>query len=130
MPYKDKEKQREYQRKWKQDKYRLNPEYRKSQKASKKKVEDRYLIAARVFIAEFRKDGCKKCDEKSHDCLCAHHKDPKKKKFGLSNIKSVRPSIEVLKKELKKCVCLCLNCHAKLHARQRRRKKKEIERAA
>jgi predicted HNH restriction endonuclease len=38
---------------------------------------------------------------------------------------SIKHTRETLKKELAKCICLCANCHAKLHAKQRRLKKKQ-----
>ncbi len=124
MPYKDPEKQREFQRKWRINKYHTDPEYRKRQNAITAKNSKTNLVVARELIAEFRKNGCTKCDESSVDCLCAHHKNPKTKKFSLGSLASIKPSREIVEKELKKCVCLCLNCHAKLHAKQRRLKKK------
>ncbi len=127
MPYKDKDKQREFQRQWRKNKYHTDPEYRKKQK---KCIADNHkynLVIARQLIAEFRKNGCGKCDEKNHDCLCAHHKNPKTKKFSLGSLKGTKPTPDMVRKELRKCVCLCLNSHAKLHAKQRRRQtKKEI----
>ncbi len=125
MPYKDPEKQREFQRKWKNNKYNTDPEYKKKQRASIAKTTALNLVIARAMIAEFRKNGCGKCPEKDHDSLCAHHKNPKTKKFSLGSLTGTKPSPDMVEKELKKCVCLCLNCHAKLHARQRRRKKKK-----
>ncbi len=127
MPYKDKKKQREYQRKWKNDKYSTDGEYRKSQQVSKAKSCKTNLDKGRALVTEFRKNGCKKCDEKDPDCLCAHHKNPKLKKFSLGKLASIKPTPAKVKAELKKCTCLCFNCHAKLHARLRKlEKKKEI----
>jgi hypothetical protein len=102
MPFKDKQKARTYRR----------------------KHHGQLGIKIAGIIAEFRKNGCKKCNEKDKDCLCAHHRNPKKKMFGIGSVASIRPSLERLKEELKKCTCLCLNCHAKLHARKRRREKR------
>ncbi len=130
MPYKDKDKQREYQAKWKRDKLRTDPEYKKRQKSCKDRINDSNLTIARKLVAEFRKNGCKKCNEKDHDILCAHHKNPKTKKFSLGRLTSLRPTPENVAKELKKCICLCHNCHTKLHARQRRREKKETNSGA
>jgi hypothetical protein len=102
MPYKDPEQRRTWRRKY-------NKDYRK-------RVD--------VIINQFRKNGCKKCKESDRDCLCAHHRDPKKKKFGIGSVTTLRPTLDTLRFELKKCVCLCLNCHAKLHARKRIRERK------
>jgi hypothetical protein len=103
MPFKDPEQRRRYVRKY-------NRAYRKK---------------VNLIINEFRKDGCRKCREKDRDCLCAHHRDPKKKRFGIGSIASIRPALDVLREELRKCICLCLNCHAKLHGRKRRREKRD-----
>jgi hypothetical protein len=102
MPFKDPEQGRRYRKAY-------NKDYRKR---------------VSHVIEKFRKNGCKKCKEKDKDCLCAHHRDPKKKKFGIGSIASIRPALSVLAEELKKCICLCLNCHAKLHGRKRRREKR------
>lgn len=65
---------------------------------------------------EFRKDGCKVCGEKAACCLSAHHLDPTTKEFMLASAWGFRPSEERLRRELAKCVCLCENCHRKVHA--------------
>lgn len=54
--------------------------------------------------------------DKYVEALNFHHVNPKNKKFTISH--SGRPDItwESLKKELDKCVLLCANCHAGVHA--------------
>jgi len=47
--------------------------------------------------------------------LNAHHIDPSTKTFGLSNKGLCRSWAKILS-ELKKCVLLCSNCHAEIHA--------------
>jgi transposase len=44
-----------------------------------------------------------------------HHVDPDEKRFGLSRSGSIR-SMEALRREAKKCVLLCSNCHAEVEA--------------
>lgn len=60
------------------------------------------------------KDKCVVCEENRLPCLDLHHKNPKEKEFGLSRYKS--RTIEEIKLEIDKCVCLCNNCHRKYHA--------------
>jgi len=52
-----------------------------------------------------------------NNCLSAlqfHHKDPRTKLFEVST--NTNRSWEAIKKEVKKCVLLCSNCHTEVHA--------------
>lgn len=58
---------------------------------------------------------CVQCKEHDSVCLDFHHVDPKQKDFVISEV--VRDmSVAKLKTELRKCVVVCRNCHAKVHA--------------
>ncbi len=46
--------------------------------------------------------------------LSFHHKDPKKKDFGISSGGLTR-AWERVRKEIDKCVLLCANCHMEVH---------------
>ena len=48
-------------------------------------------------------------------CLAFHHRNPKKKLFSL-DITAFAKNWKVLKKEIDKCILLCLNCHGEVHA--------------
>ena len=52
--------------------------------------------------------------DKTKDCLAFHHLDSSKKEFTIA--RNFNRSWESLKKELDKCVLLCLNCHGEVHA--------------
>lgn len=43
-----------------------------------------------------------------------HHKDPNVKEYNISQLRTY--SFEKLKIELDKCLCVCRNCHAEIHA--------------
>lgn len=58
--------------------------------------------------------GCCFCDEKEPVSLDLHHKNPKEKDINVSD--AVCYSIKTLKKEIRKCIVICANCHRKLHA--------------
>lgn len=45
-----------------------------------------------------------------------HHIDPSKKVFNLSKVRSDSIPWEDIENELRKCVVLCANCHAEVHA--------------
>lgn len=55
--------------------------------------------------------GYKKCVR----ALSFHHKDPNEKDFGLS-ARGLTRSWEKTKVELDKCILVCANCHAEIHA--------------
>lgn len=68
------------------------------------------------IINSFQSDGCLLCPEKDPSCLHAHHLDPKTKEGEISSAWANAWSDKRLINELNKCVCLCANCHAKVHA--------------
>ncbi|MCE9644128.1 HNH endonuclease [Candidatus Parcubacteria bacterium] len=49
------------------------------------------------------------------EALDFHHRDPKKKDFGLSE-GGITRSWEKTKKEIEKCALICANCHREVHA--------------
>ena len=55
--------------------------------------------------------GYKKCI----GALSFHHKDPSQKDFGLST-RGMTRSWEKMQKEIDKCILVCANCHAEIHA--------------
>lgn len=64
---------------------------------------------------EFLGGKCESCGyNKCAAALAFHHRDPKKKSFGFGKIRW--KSWTELKKELKKCLLLCHNCHAETHS--------------
>jgi ribosomal protein L30E len=59
---------------------------------------------------------CTNC--KYNKCMSAltfHHKNPSRKKFGLSS-RGLTRSLKSMRKEAKKCILLCHNCHSEVHA--------------
>ena len=56
---------------------------------------------------------CVECGETHLACLQFHHLDPEIKEIEWSKLK--QRSWDIQKAELDKCVCLCGNCHAKIH---------------
>lgn len=71
---------------------------------------------ARQEVAGFKAGGCVVCGERELVSLCCHHLDPSQKKFTIGHVSSRSYGLRQIKEELGKCVCLCHNCHAKLHA--------------
>jgi hypothetical protein len=63
-------------------------------------------------ILQERKTKCCICGEDAKCCLEFHH--IKDKLYNISEAASHIPT-ELFIKELDKCVCICSNCHKKLH---------------
>lgn len=59
------------------------------------------------------KTPCIICGETDPICIDWHHVNPNDKSFQVSYGNHSRDSIL---KEIQKCVCLCANCHRKVHA--------------
>ena len=115
MPHKDpiarRRKHTEYLRK----RYREDPVYKAKHLVAVKRNNTKHRKAAYAMIAEFKKDGCICCGEKEICCLDTHHKDPDKKEFQIG-AGAIIFGLPKLKAELAKCICLCANCHRKVHA--------------
>jgi 5-methylcytosine-specific restriction endonuclease McrA len=80
---------------------------KKAVSARRKKLRDMAL--------EYAGGKCKICGySRCKRALSFHHRNPKKKDFGLS-MKGITRSWEKTKKELDKCILLCANCHMEVH---------------
>lgn len=72
-----------------------------------------YFTNERAKISQWKADrGCSVCSENNPVCLDMHHLDPNTKEGDPSR----RGRFENFLKEAEKCVVLCRNCHAKVHA--------------
>lgn len=62
---------------------------------------------------------CKKCDEDREHLLDFHHLDPKKKSFEITSVLYYygygKKALQLVRKEIKKCILLCSNCHRDFH---------------
>lgn len=65
---------------------------------------------------EYLGGKCQICGyDRCIDALDIHHKDPKKKSFGISE-DGVTRSWERVKAEIEHCILICANCHREVHA--------------
>ena len=60
------------------------------------------------------KHPCEKCGESRLYLIQFHHIDPDTKEFCIG-AQATSKTIDVLEREVKKCVCLCSNCHNEFH---------------
>jgi hypothetical protein len=93
MPYKDKEKQKQFHR-----------DYHQKRKAPFLEV-----------INSRKSGGCVGCGETDFCCLCFHHLSGERKRYNVSSILRYKIEMDALVKELDECIVLCFNCHAKAH---------------
>ena len=99
---------REYQKEYYyKNKKRCLDNHYKRREIRRKKVID--------FINEEKVKGCTKCSEKRIPAIEFHHKDPAIKDNNISSMLTGTWSLDSIKKELKKCLRICSNCHRVLH---------------
>ena len=118
MPYKSKDKQREFQT---EHYYKHHKHYRKLQNTARTKRRQKSKLA----LIKYKGDKCEHCKVSfpCHGVYEFHHTDPNEKDFSISdaldrNIGVLSNHKKILK-ELDKCLMLCANCHRIEHARLR-----------
>lgn len=87
---------------------------RKCRKCNVEAVTKRRRKAIRL-VKEEAGGACLLCGYNNcFDALAFHHKDPTQKELGIGSGNTV--AIAKLREEVKKCVLVCSNCHAEIHA--------------
>jgi hypothetical protein len=88
--------------------------YKVYQRKANKKSYDR----GQEFINRHRAlCGCKKCGEKRYWVIDYHHLDPDTKDHPIPYYKN--GILDTLKKEIRKCIPLCRNCHTDFHYQEK-----------
>lgn len=76
---------------------------------------DRLRTRRKQEAVDYLGGKCSKCGySKCLDALCFHHLDPNKKSFEITRGITLR--WDRIKEEINKCILLCANCHAEIHA--------------
>lgn len=89
---------------------RVTPEEQKERKLLLTKLrQDRFY----TFINNIKSVGCCICGEKTLCCLDFHHLDPATKKREVSDMSTHK--MDSVIDEIEKCICVCKNCHQKIH---------------
>lgn len=84
-------------------------------KCNSEKVQKRRDKVKQMAL-EYKGGKCQICSyNKCAAALTFHHLDPSQKDFGISD-KGYTRAWEKVKAELDKCILLCQNCHAEVHA--------------
>jgi hypothetical protein len=66
---------------------------------------------------------CIDCGQRHPATLQFHHLNSEDKVFNISDAARRGTSLDTIKKEIKKCIVLCANCHAIRHYNMRNKKK-------
>ena len=70
---------------------------------------------AKAAAVEYLGGKCEKCKWSGNQAAFQfHHKDSKEKEFEIGNV--ANKSWDSIKKEMKKCILLCANCHMIHHS--------------
>ena len=116
MPFKDKEKRREYQKEYMRQWYLKN----KARHTGYVRNRDRKI---KDWFKDYKKSlQCEDCGENHPACLDFHHINPAEKSFALGIVNKFL-SVKLLQDEIAKCRVLCANCHRKEHYRQKEKER-------
>lgn len=76
----------------------------------------------KIRCIEYKGGKCEFCGyDKCVDALCFHHKNFQEKEFNISGNHCI--TWERVRKELDKCMILCMNCHTEIHSIERNKSK-------
>ena len=104
MPAKDK---KAYAKQWYENKKAQGLDTATQSKKSR-------LIKREWYNTLMDSKSCERCGESDNACLDWHHTDPTQKEASVSWLLA-NSSRQSITEEIDKCVCLCANCHRKLH---------------
>lgn len=98
--------------------YHLNDEYRARHKEKSRLLKKKTRADEKEELVNKFGGKCQICSYlKCHHALNFHHLIKEGKKFAISDsICRFKKSTKELEEELKKCILICSNCHAEIHA--------------
>jgi len=116
VPAKDKDKRRATWNAWYHRTKHLRDD---TKRRSRVKLARRRTLS--LWLAELKRElQCRHCGFDHPGCLVFHHVDRSTKDIELANAIRRGWGRKRILAEMGKCVVLCANCHAKLHAREDR----------
>ena len=81
--------------------------------SNSKEYQEKRRIVQKAQLYEL-KTPCAKCGESRPYVIDFHHINPNEKRFNIST-RATHYSVNTVREEVKKCVCLCRNCHIEFH---------------
>jgi hypothetical protein len=95
---------------------RQTPGFKAKKRVWQKDRYERLIARNEALFADFWKNGCTKCGwNESKAGLDAHHINPADKDIEVSKLLKLANQ-DRIRAELAKCICVCANCHRKIHA--------------
>ena len=74
------------------------------------------LVSVKLELIEYKGNKCQICGyDKCDSALEFHHLNPKEKDNHISKMIQTRVDIDIIKKEVDKCILVCANCHREIH---------------
>ena len=103
---------RSYEQSRKDERHLYNKRYRATHREEISIQKKAYYNSCSKFI-ESLKRPCVKCGESRHYVIQFHHIKPSDKLFTIGAVEKKKS--ELIVAEVKKCICLCANCHSEYH---------------
>jgi hypothetical protein len=116
MPLKDPTARREYHRRYMREWYASDATRRAKHIQKVNSNRARYKSKIRGILDRIKAKGCPLCSERAACCMSFHHLDPTAKEESVGVIICNGWAEARVWKELSKCICVCENCHRKIHA--------------
>jgi hypothetical protein len=110
MPFKNTEDKKNWEKEYRKT-YSQRPETKKlwSEKSKLRRERNKKFVIGQMT-------PCISCGESDPVVIDFHHLDETKKDKGISQMMQSNYSLQKIQEELDKCVCLCSNCHRRVHA--------------
>ena len=109
MPYKDPEQRRAYRRQYQAKNFHKYKEYYRLKRAERsRQIKVQFHIFKEML-------SCALCPENDEIALDFHHLDPTEKELCAHDMVSNGIGWKQVVAEIEKCICLCANCHRKVH---------------
>lgn len=102
-------------KRWRDKKRKTSPNYVASEKARARAYYHSVGQQQRDDRLGRYKTPCAKCGETRKYCISFHHIEPKTKLFCIGGGTRKNDDESMIAEEVKKCVCLCENCHREYH---------------
>jgi len=91
-------------------------EWYQDNKDHKNRLAQTRVMKLRVWLVEMKQGmGCHFCKEDYFRCLEFHHTNSEEKEHNVSDMVANGFGKEAIQREMAKCICVCSNCHRKLH---------------